>query len=826
MAWVQIVIALVMMIVGELLRPKPKLQDAKPSALGEFNFPTADASRVIPFFVGTCKFAGMNCAWYGNLVIKALTKRVKTGLFSSQRITTGYNYSLGVQMIAGYGPADELVGFVVDDKPVQIRNLVDHGDYWAFTLDEPTLMDADDPPSGIKGKVRIYKGTQTQPADPYLAAQWGEAAIPAFRPLCYMVLEAFYIGNSETPPVFAPILRRCPNTLGLTGGKHVVNGDANIACVAYLMMTDMLYGLKIAGTAINTASFIDCGNVLHSENLGISMQFDVARPGKDWLGEVLRYADAVVYPDPVTGLYTMKMARFDYNPDTLDVYDDDDIEEEGFEFSRTSWEETKNTIIINYTDRAADFNVRPVQYQDLANIFSRGNVVDPETIEFLGISNPTSATVIATRVGKTLASPLARCAMKMKRRGYALRPGSVFRMSKPNRGVESLIVRVGDISYGTLDDPRVSVTVTEDVFAVKAISYVPPTPTVWTPPSNQPMPVHAQTIMELPKMTSPADTRYVGVLAANAGAQETAMELWTATTVNGTYSKAASSEDFTPTGLLLNSYPVNGPSVDDVGFIVTAGRRMDELTTITTGQRNEGHNLCLINSEIIAWREVVNNNDGTYTIRGNYRGSLDTVPATHAVGARVWFFTDGVALVADTGWGADITTHVKVLPKVGASVGLMLALNLATPLSITTNARAARPLPPGNFRINGTRALDVTGGITGPFSVTWGHRNRNDTLLAAQTDASRTAEEGTTYSLRVYNDTTNGLLASDSGKSGLSASVQAVGATRLRLELWATRDTLDSWQKQVVAFDYSATGSTTNKVTIDNPQFVLDGGGA
>ena len=43
MCWVSIIVAIIMAIVGELIRPKQKSNTGKPAGLGDFQFPTSEA---------------------------------------------------------------------------------------------------------------------------------------------------------------------------------------------------------------------------------------------------------------------------------------------------------------------------------------------------------------------------------------------------------------------------------------------------------------------------------------------------------------------------------------------------------------------------------------------------------------------------------------------------------------------------------------------------------------------------------------------------------------------------------------------------------------
>ena len=102
-------ITLATTIVGGLLRPKPKFNAPQPSSLGDFEMPTAQEGRAIPYVCGTVKISGGNVTWWGDLRIDPIKQKVKTGLFSSTWITKGYRYFLGMQFTLCWGAIDALV---------------------------------------------------------------------------------------------------------------------------------------------------------------------------------------------------------------------------------------------------------------------------------------------------------------------------------------------------------------------------------------------------------------------------------------------------------------------------------------------------------------------------------------------------------------------------------------------------------------------------------------------------------------------------------------------------------------------------------------------
>lgn len=821
--WVSFFVSLALMVVGELLRPKQKFDNPKPSSLGDFQFPTVDATRAIQVWWGTCKLKGPSVHWFGDLTYEAIRKKVKTGWFSSTTIIQGYKYYLGVDLFFGFGVLDEIIDFGFDDKSVMAAAYkLDHPDYLFLSMASPTLLDNGEVPNGVSGYVRIYKGTTTQPANDYTTAQWGEPEGSCFKRMIRVVLEHCYLGNSDTPPPPYMIGRRTPNPLGLTGGAHNINGDANAANMCYEVMTNLIFGMKISPAKIDTASFIACGNTLATEGYGLSMVIDTPMKGKDLLAEILRHVDGVIYADPQTGLYTMKLARDDYDVATIDIFDETNVDLSSVEFSRISWEETANTTVVNYIDRSKDFTNQPITYQDPANVFVRNGQIASESIDFLGFSNATTGLRAAARANKTRSSPLCRVAFNTNRDGYALRPSSVIKVNLPSRKINNLIVRVIEINYGTLDDPAVKVVATEDIFSVNVLAFDPPD-TAWTGPGGDPHAVAAQRLEEAPHYGVTDDLRYAITLAARFGKYDQAYEIWSYTgSAAGTFTKTNETPDFTPYATLavnlLASDPLTGGTL-----IVSGGTNMEYIDPGADGTREAGGNFIIVGNEWIAWSTMVDNGDGTYTFGGLYRAVLDTVPQTHNSGSPVWFVSEGAAVVDLDGYTSDTTVHAKFLTK---SPRGTLDIASAVESAVITNSRSIRPLPPGNVQINGTRADTQSGTVQASFTLSWAHRNRNNLTVLPQTAASDTPEANQKYNVRFYNAVTNALIIQQTDMDAASAAVALAYTGNVRMELESTRDGHVSRVPQTATFAYDAFGTTVSKITPDAPVYVLDGGGA
>jgi hypothetical protein len=73
--YVQIAIALVMMVLSYALRPRPA--QPKPATLQDVQAPIAETGVPIPWVFGTVKVTGPNVLWYGDLSTTPIKKSSK-----------------------------------------------------------------------------------------------------------------------------------------------------------------------------------------------------------------------------------------------------------------------------------------------------------------------------------------------------------------------------------------------------------------------------------------------------------------------------------------------------------------------------------------------------------------------------------------------------------------------------------------------------------------------------------------------------------------------------------------------------------------------------
>lgn len=151
------------------------------------------------------------------------------------------------------------------------------------------------------------------------------------------------------------------------------------------------------------------------------------------------------------------------------------------------------------------------------------------------------------------------------------------------------------------------------------------------------------------------------------------------------------------------------------------------------------------------------------------RGCADTVPAAHAPGAVVWFFSENAGS-DNIEYLAGETIAVKASPY--TTTGETVPVEYTPALEVTFNSRFARPYPPADFKCQGSswsEGVKFASAEDTGFLFTWAHRDRllqRDQLLG-HTEASIGPEVGTTYSAEVYNGS-NALVNTFLGITGTS----------------------------------------------------------
>lgn len=749
--WIIVLINIGLTLLYELVRPKPKFDSPEPSALGDFQFPTVGEGRVIPLVWGTCKIAGPMVTWYGDLDVQAMKKRVRTGLFSWDEVTTNYRYSLGMQLVLCSGEIDEVIEIRFDDRPTTGTTITPEpaSSRTKVHIDALSFFGGDEEEGGLEGDLYIYHGTGTQNRHPYLQTQLG-TDIPAARHVCYVCLDQMYLGTTPYIEEIAIVLRRCPNSLELTGGDENIAGDANPAAIIYELFTRSpgQNGLGVGAGFIDVDSFRTVGATLADEEMGLSMIQDRATPARDLILEMLRHIDGVVYVEPSTGLIKMGLIRADYVFEELPVLNEDNCTVT--DYGRASWGEVKNQIRVAYVDRADGFIEKTVQAQDLAALEASGGEVSTQDLQYRGFSNATAAQQACARALMGLSYPLASIHINGDRSAWSFRPGTPFRLDWPKLGISGMVCRVLRLGSGELISGVIQLEVVEDIFSIAWTGYTAPASSGWVDPAGPVPALTDQAALLAPHeavwFLKPPDggVQRAVVMAARG---EPGISKGFSALVDATGDELPF---FTPSGLVDTAIDELSTTIE-----IAVGPDWNLVEDVNEPDYAVGANVAWIYGgtdpggstileEFIAFR-TINVAWGIMTLQILARGCLDTAPTSFATAKRVWIMSYGNAVinVADSG-----ITDITFQPYNNRGA-LPLGSCIDSSVTAITPRRADRVYCPTDLLINGE---PYPSWISQELTVSWEHRNRLGTWSYADSGETAEPEPGTEYDVLVYGE--------------------------------------------------------------------------
>ncbi len=737
--------------------------------------------------------------------------------------TIGYHYMMTVY--SGIARAiDELVEIRAEEGQVWVGSATDSTPQ---KVNKPDLFGGEKREGGIQGAFRLFKGEADQvlPGDVTVTGIGATGPVQTttikdlrslinqpisqMRGFASVIFDGLVTSMSPYPKPWAKRIRRLtsgwhgsvwyPEKVRITlQGDGVYNDDAisyvpqihamNPAHIIYKMLTDPVSGAGTPVEGIDENSFIAAANRLCCENFGLCFLWTRQEDVQSFIQIIVDHIGAVLYQDRETGKYVLRLIRDDYNIDDLPHYTVSSgllrIEDE----EDASFDEALNEIVIKGHDPVSNepFEVR---VHDQGG-FRESGEIKSDTIEYKGIPTRHLALRVGMRELRAQASGLKRMRLFFDRRAWRIAPGMPIRISWPTKGIDNMVIRLGEIDYGAIDRGEIMAIGVEDIFSLPATTFSKPVEGGWNPPSRQAVPPAATRLVEAgyrdlflrvgnTGMGDADDTSaYIGQLALSANTSNNQYDLLSKTSGETNYT-ASSDKPFTGAALLaadvapldtvLPVSDIRGVDADNIGQALLIGDEIVELVDIDFDA-------------------------GTFTVR---RGCGDTIPAPHGEGEYIWTIDDDLASdEREYAVGEDVMT--KVLSRT--------ASDLLNPAEVgfdivTLVGRHALPYPPGNVTVDGVAVFDAVGTYPEPV-FDWSHRDRlvqQDQLVAFE-DGSVGPEAGTEYRLRFYSVPGDTLLRTET-VSGTTftydATMQGDDGTPdiVRVVLDSQRDGLDSYQR-------------------------------
>ena len=698
-----------------------------------------------------------------------------------KRTVRGYEYFLGIHFVICHGPVDSFTQLWFDDRLAWAGDAMDQVVY----VNSPYLYGGYRGQGGVYGSMSVLSGKADQAQDSYLVRKLG-AAVPAFRGVFSVVFRQMQLGFSSylKRPSFmvSRIHKTSSGDAQWYDAKAAIGLDMNPAHIIRECLTDRTWGMGY-GSEYMGDTFTTVADTLYAEGMGMSMIWNTSSRLKAFIDEVQKHINGALYISRETGKFEIKLIRDDYTIEDLPEFTESNIAQVT-NFKRMTIADLTSEVTVIYTDRATG-NDSTVTARNLALVNQQGVAVGTR-IEYKGFTSRTMATLAANRELKQHSIPLIACTIKTNQDACDLNIGDVIKFSYSPYGIDAVIMRIMALDFGDITDSSITMSCVEDVFGTADLQYTVPPESEWEPIYGEPAPVTNRIYNEMPYWdivqqmgdtlaeALDEDVGYFGITGEQPDQTNFNAALWVDDDLDNIYDEATESD-------LIDFCEVTTITAD-----ITAGQTVISVAPINNTDSIYLNSYAVIDGEIVLVSTV---SSESITI---IRGASDTVPAEHSSGASIFFAQDYYG--SDEQQYTDSETiRMKLLTRTPTEE---LDIADASADTLTFNSRQIRPYPPGQFKLNAEYYPDV---VDGDVVVSWVDRNRitQSSGLIGMVAGSVTKEVGTTYTCRLRDGITNAIISTTTDITGATHTFTSavIGShLSLKVELWAVRDTYDSWQ--------------------------------
>lgn len=549
--------------------------------------------------------------------------------------------------------------------------------------------------------------------------------LPAGRyKLIVDIFERYYLHN-EVRPLFALYVKHI--------SQEVSGMDINPIHKIREILTDDT-AMNKPESDVNGINFMKAANRIWNEGLGISWSID-EKSCIDAIEDLCYHIEAGIRVNRQTGLYEMVLFRDDwFAEDEIHSITENKIKDLSLEVM--NGDDIVNQLNVTYYDRERIKNSTFSVYEN-GSILTMGKA-NAESIDFPYFMNMRNAEIVANWKLKQYSTPAWKGTFTTGwREARKWNRYDLVKINWSKKWQGTILARIMKIDLGNGTDNTVTIDF-EEVIPYSGemnTSIVVDTPVDAVPQPPQPS-INAvfeapyyltvlragQTNADLELSNNP-DIGYVAAIAAKPQNNSLNALLYT----DGGVGEFEQVSRLDYCDILQLDQPINETAS---AFVVTGS-----LT-----QTANSNNLILLNGELMGF---VAFDDATKVLTVK-RGVLDTIPKKHNSGNLFVFDLPDVAFDS-TQYAQSEIVEAQVLTTTPSGIQELLTTGTA----VEIQARAIRPYPPANVKINGEYYPNE---VNGNPVLSWVNRNRSQQAggdILGWFDGGVTLESGVTYQLIV-----------------------------------------------------------------------------
>lgn len=458
-----VIIGLLLGIAAFLLfQPGASPSQKGPAAATEVGVPGNDENRPIAEIYGR-RLVTLNLIAYGNLRPEKIKRKVDGGKEGDKKIHVGWSYRLDMVWAIG-GVVDKLLEFRKRNDPTFKGSLdiIPPDQAKSFFAQTGTATPTNGSGTG-KSQIVFVDGRQFDRIDSVYKRLTGFPIINLG--VSYLSMNAAFIGDNTTSVEAYQVLVEHNLTTEYPWSTSV-DGDASAVAVVYDIL---VRHLGISTSLIDLPSFNAADATLASESVGISFVMNTQSEAVKWINTINEHIDGVLYYDEEVGKFKYRLIRDDYDPDLLDVIDEQRYKK--LRIERDTWESVYTDVEVKWVDRHT-WKLRPYRMSNNANRRLIGQKKSKEII-FPFFTREASVAHALARVERRSFTPLARATCDLSELDLKLNPGDVIKINSERGNFQEAIYRVMGVGGGKSSDQKYAAEMTEDLFGLGSVEIGP-----------------------------------------------------------------------------------------------------------------------------------------------------------------------------------------------------------------------------------------------------------------------------------------------------------------------------------------------------------------
>lgn len=537
-------------------------------------------------------------------------------------------------------------------------------------------------------------------------------------------------------------------------------------------------------SSVNNENFIKAADRIWDEGLGISWSI-TEKSCTDAINELCYHIEAGIRVNRQTGVYEMVLFRDDwFEEDEIHIISESKIK--SIQYEITNADEVINQVNVNYYDRQNIKNSSfSISESGLIQTLSR---VNAETVDFPYFMNMRNAEIVANWKLKLLSTGAYKGTFTTGwREARKWNRYDLIHLPWSKRWTGTILVRIMSINLGGPTNNEISIDFIEvvpstgmmntTIVADDSIDTKPQPPQLCTAkvfelPYFEALQVFGEREVNI-ELTDNSEAGYLCAIAKKP--QNNSLNAALHVDRGNGFERVAT------INYCETAYLDQGINRISNSFVV---KNVGNIASVRIGSQ------IFINDEIMVYQSY----DAVTKILTVKRGALETIPQIQALDSILYFADDFVA-VDQTIYVDSEVIEAKALTTTPSGI---LALDDAVAHEVEFKARAIRPYPPADVKINDAYFPETTI-ISNNIVLIWVHRNRVQQTggeIIGWYDGSVTTEEGVTYFVEISSENT--VLHS---VSNISVETYTIPASALiqnkphTLKLWSVRNGYESYQK-------------------------------